>query len=344
MKSTAKTWLAEAKRLVDAALIAFVEEKVRAASAVDPEAEALATEIRGLSTRAGKRLRGGLVLLGHRVAGGTSDEPVLPAAVAFELLQTHLLIQDDWMDRDDLRRGGPSVHRAFADRLGDEHLGASLAILASDVAWAWALESLLAAEVPPERSREAARLFASIETEVVYGQLLDVLGAAETEKIHRLKTAGYTITGPLCLGATLGGASAPLLDALRRFANPLGVAFQLRDDLLGVFGAPEKTGKPVGADLRAGKRTMLVSLAERLLFGDERVSLELVLGNALAPDSELARLTEILEERGIRTRVEEKAAALEAEARAAVGEVARVSGRRVDELEGLVELMAERAE
>lgn len=344
MKSTAKTWLAEAKRLVDAALIAFVEEKVRAASAVDPEADALATEIRGLSTRAGKRLRGGLVLLGHRIAGGTSHTPVLPAAVAFELLQTHLLIQDDWMDRDDLRRGGPSVHRALADRLGDEHLGASLAILASDVAWAWALESLLAAEVPPERSREAAQLFASIETEVVYGQLLDVLGTAETEKVHRLKTAGYTISGPLCLGATLAGADAPLLDALRRFANPLGVAFQLRDDLLGVFGAPEKTGKPVGADLRAGKRTMLVSLAERLLFGDERVSLELVLGNALAPDSELARLTEILEERGIRTRVEEKAAALEAEARAAVGEVARVSGRRVDELEGLVELMAERAE
>ncbi len=344
MKSTAKTWLAEAKRLVDAALIAFVEEKVRAASAVDPEAEALATEIRGLSTRAGKRLRGGLVLLGHRMAGGASHEPVLPAAVAFELLQTHLLIQDDWMDRDDLRRGGPSVHRAFADRLGDEHLGASLAILASDVAWAWALESLLAAEVPPERSREAAQLFASIETEVVYGQLLDVLGTAETEKVHRLKTAGYTISGPLCLGATLAGADAPLLDALRRFANPLGVAFQLRDDLLGVFGAPEKTGKPVGADLRAGKRTMLVSLAERLLSGDERVSLELVLGNAAAPEAEVARLTAIFEERGIRTRVEEKAAALEAEARAAVAEVARVSGRPADELDGLVELMAERAE
>ena len=210
------------------------------------------------------------------------------------------------------------------------------------MAFAWALEALLRAEVAPDRARAAARLFAAIESEVAYGQLLDVLKASETEKVHQLKTAGYTVAGPLCLGATLGGASSDLLDALRRFAQPLGVAFQLRDDLLGTFGAALETGKGVGSDLRAGKRTMLVTLAERLWDGQERELLELVVGNPEASPEDLSRLVSLLVERGIKQRVEDKASALEAEALAAVRRVVSISGRSGAELEGLVELLAAR--
>lgn len=342
MNESARVWLLEARAEVDAALATFLGEKRREAEAVDPEALALAEEIEALSLRGGKRLRGALVILGHELAGGTSPEPVLPAAVAFELLQSHLLIQDDWMDQDARRRGGPSVHHALATKLADDHLGASLAILASDVAFAWALESLLDSKVPAEHRLAASRLFGSIETEVVYGQLLDVLAAADTEKIHRLKTAGYTVAGPLRLGATLGGGEAALLAALQAFGTPLGLAFQLRDDLLGVFGEPELTGKAVGADLRAGKRTLIVSLAERLFDAEARELLELVYGNPEIGDEEVTRLTDLFETLGVRAKVEAKAAGLEAEAMARLAEIPGCSSVQTERLAGLVELLASR--
>lgn len=342
MNEGARSWLTSARSEVETALSTYLAEQRDAAAAVDPEALALAEAVSELSLRGGKRLRGALVLLGHELAGGTNSAAVRPAAVAFELLQTHLLIQDDWMDQDELRRGGPTVHHALAARLGDAHLGASLAILASDLAWAWAVDSLLRSEVPAEARLLAARAFTEVETEVVYGQLLDVLGAADTEKTHRLKTAGYTVAGPLRLGAILGGAEAGLLRSIDAFAVPLGVAFQLRDDLLGVFGEPAVTGKPVGADLVAGKRTPIVSLAERLLDAEERELLELVLGNASAGEDERRRLTAALEARGIRARVEAQAEALEAEAKAALSRLPGGAPGAVERLRGVVELLAER--
>jgi geranylgeranyl diphosphate synthase, type I len=218
------------------------------------------------------------------------------------------------MDGDEERRGGPSVHAALGARLGDRALGASLAILTSDIAGGFAWELIASAPFPSARTREAMLAFGQMHFEVVAGQQLDLLGHTNVELVHQLKTGSYTVRGPLRLGALLADASAEQLAALERFGTPLGVAFQLRDDLLGTFGAHGEVGKPVGNDLRAGKRTALIAEARTTLDADQTRALERVLGNAQASDAEVAEVTRVLLASGARERLEARALALLAEA------------------------------
>jgi geranylgeranyl diphosphate synthase type I len=191
--------------------------------------------------------------------GGTMpSEAVILAGVAIELLQAYLLIHDDWMDGDEVRRGGPSVHAMLRSAWRDVHMGDAGAILAGDFGSALAQEAIVAMPVVPERITETMRVFARVQREVIVGQILDLRGVGRVEAMHDLKTGSYTVRGPLAMGAILAGASPEQRAALDRFAAPLGIAFQLRDDLLGTFGDPKTTGKPAGGDLRSGKRTALI--------------------------------------------------------------------------------------
>ncbi len=231
-----------------------------------PEVSPLVQQVRELTARGGKRLRAALVLLGYRMATrGDDDAPALAAASAMELLQTYFLIHDDWMDGDPVRRGGPSVHVALHDVYGGKTRGDCGAILAGDYAVSLAQRTLLTCDAEPARVLEAARSFAAMQIDVVLGQGLDVLvdrPRALTrlmERTHLWKTAAYTTTGPLLLGACLGGAGASLLSALREYGDPLGAAFQLRDDWLGTFGDPAQTGKSTESDLQQGKKTAVLA-------------------------------------------------------------------------------------
>jgi geranylgeranyl diphosphate synthase type I len=239
------------------------------------------------------------------------------AGAALEMVQAYLLTHDDWMDGDDVRRGGPSVPAALRDAFGDERLGAAAAVLVGDLAAGVAQTLLLEVEVAPVRQVEAARVFARMQEDVVFGQALDLLEASsDVETKHDLKTGSYTVRGPLALGAALAGAGAAERDALDRYARPLGVAFQLRDDLLGVFGDPAQTGKPRGSDLRQGKRTALIAAVE----GDRvaAVLLPRVLGVADAPDEEIKALVERIVESGAKETVEARIDACLAESRRAL--------------------------
>jgi geranylgeranyl diphosphate synthase type I len=303
--------------LVDARLVAYFDAARARADAVSPEAGTLTDAIAAFTLRGGKRLRAMALYAGYCAACRDDDyDPaeVLDAAAALELLQSYLLIQDDWMDGDEERRGGPSVHAALGARLGDRALGASLAILASDIASGFAWELIASAPFPSSRTREAMLAFGQMHFEVVAGQQLDLLGHTNVELVHQLKTGSYTVRGPLRLGALLADASAEHLAALERFGTPLGVAFQLRDDLLGTFGAQGEVGKPVGNDLRAGKRTALIAEARTTLDADQTRALERVLGNAQASDAEVAEVTRVLLASGARERLEARALALLAEA------------------------------
>lgn len=232
----------------------------------------LIAQVRELTARGGKRLRAALVLLGYRLAARTADDSVaMPAAAAMELLQTYFLVHDDWMDDDPIRRGGPSVHVALRERYGSDKLGDSGAILAGDYAVSLAQEALLACDVPATALLAAARAFAELQRDVVLGQGLDVLVDSPTgdhgltrlmARTHLWKTAAYTTTGPLLVGARLGGASESVQNALRAYGDPLGIAFQLRDDWLGTFGNPEITGKSTESDLRQGKKTAVLAALE----------------------------------------------------------------------------------
>jgi geranylgeranyl diphosphate synthase, type I len=296
---------------VDALLESCLDRRVENARTRGAEVGSVADAVRALVLRGGKRMRAVLLVAAYEACGGKGGvEAVGPAAAALEFLQAYLLAHDDWMDGDDLRRGGPSVPAMMRERFGT--LGDAASVLAGDLAAAWALESMFELELPPERVVVAARELGRVEEDVVHGQLLDVCATAKdaysVEAAYALKTASYTVRSPIVMGASLAGASEAQVLALTAFAEPLGVAFQLRDDLLGTFGDETATGKPAGGDLRRGKRTVLV--VEAMQDPQTRACLEGVLGDRDAPDDAIASVVARLEASGARARVEARIGAL----------------------------------
>jgi geranylgeranyl diphosphate synthase type I len=279
--------------------------------AIDPRLATFADLLVDFVAGGGKRLRPEFLWCGWRAAGGAADaEPVLAVGAALELLQACALIHDDVIDRSERRRGRPATHRAVAKQHADaglsgdsEHFGVSAAVLLGDLALAWAddLYTTGAAELGAVgRSLPAWR---AMRTEVLCGQLLDLVAtaavttdpasqAADAMRVNRFKTASYTVERPLHLGAELAGASAETVAALRCYGADVGVAFQLRDDLLGVFGDPAVTGKPAGDDLAEGKRTALLATARAALADrpDLLGELDAGVGNSSADTDRLAGL------------------------------------------------------
>lgn len=303
--------LDEVRGAVDSELLAIWdgvlrEHATRGAAVLEPLGAA-----RALSSRGGKRLRAALVVVGHRLGGGDGGaRRVLAACCAVELLQSYFLIHDDWMDGDRMRRGGPAVHAALEGHFGSVHLAAAGAVLAGDYTLALATRVLARAEVADARWPHVLARFAQMQLDAVVGQQLDVLGdGSNVEEVYRLKTASYTVLGPLHLGLELSpasGASVQMLASLEAFAVPLGIAFQLRDDLIGAFAEPSVTGKPLGGDLRAGKRTLLVSLALGRRGSEVERLLDSVLGDAQASDADVRRTLAALDACGARAQVEQR--------------------------------------
>jgi geranylgeranyl diphosphate synthase type I len=304
--------LAAMRRSIDQRLEAAWDAKRAALADHGAAVLAMVDAARDLTLRGGKRFRAALLAAAY--AGVDPDAPrevALAAGAAIELLQSYLLMQDDWIDGDVTRRGGPSAHAALERALGSAYLGASSAILASDLTWGFALDTLAGCGAPPARLVRVIRLFCRIHEDVVVGQELDVIGAAEdVEAMHALKTGSYTVRGPLLLGAALAGASARQAAALEAYAAPLGVAFQLRDDLLGAFGTEAETGKPEGGDLRAGKRTAVIAEAEGRLDAAGRRALARAFGKARADASAVAAATAALDACGARRAVSARLAEL----------------------------------
>ncbi len=243
-------------------------------------------------TAGGKMLRPTFCHAGWLIAGGNPNgAEVAAAGAAFEWLQASALVHDDLMDGSDTRRGRPSVHREYESRhklsksLGDAELfGTRVAIVLGDLLLSWADEQFRLAN-PDVRT---AKLWDACKSEVAAGQFLDVLAQtknqfdlASARHVVRFKAAKYTVERPLHIGAAMAGASDGVLAKLSAVALPLGEAFQLRDDVLGVFGDPTDTGKPAGDDLREGKRTTLIARTAEVC-GHDRV-LEL-LGHASGVD------------------------------------------------------------
>lgn len=334
--------LSEVQREVNGRLARLLEERRKAAAQVNPELEWMIAGVADLCARGGKRLRAALIVAGCRASAARYDaDAAHQAGVAVELLQAYFLIHDDWMDRDPVRRGGPSLHALFGERLGEPHRGAVAAVLAGDYAAALALETLAGISLPKASLEAALARFARMQYDAVLGQQLDSFATdGDPETVYALKTGSYTVAGPLALGAAIAGAKGETLRALERFALPIGIAFQLRDDLLGAFGEPSKTGKPLGSDLRAGKRTRLLLEARRLLKPRERSALERVIGNDKARELDVRRALSSIESSGARARVEAQILELAATARAALSR--GVSADGVALLSGAIDALTER--
>ena len=264
----------------------------------------------------GKRLRAAFCYWGWRGAGGPDSPQIVEAAGALELFQAAALLHDDVMDDSDTRRGRPAAHRRMASLhrgngwTGDgQRFGVAAAILAGDLCLSWSDEMLTRSGLGTEQLDRGREVFDLMRTQLMGGQYLDVLeqvlsegaGGGTTERARRVirfKSAKYSIEHPLLLGGALAGASRDLMASYSAYGLPLGEAFQLRDDVLGVFGDPAETGKPAGDDLREGKRTVLVAEALAHASPSQAAQVRRRLGDPRLDAEGVAVLREIIVETG----------------------------------------------
>ena len=262
----------------------------------------------------GKRLRALMCYWGWRGAGGEAGAAeVVTAGSALELFQAAALIHDDIIDRSDTRRGGPSVHRRFSElhekqgwALDSERFGHAAAILTGDLCLSFSEESFTEIGHRAASGSPARLIFNLMRAEVMAGQYLDILeevagprrdragAVSRAQSIIRFKSAKYSTEHPLALGGALAGAGDELLRGYSAFALPLGEAFQMRDDVLGVFGDPVTTGKPAGDDLREGKRTVLVAFALDQASPAESEFIDAKLGDPELSDADIAEIRRII--------------------------------------------------
>ncbi|WP_041302496.1 bifunctional (2E,6E)-farnesyl/geranyl diphosphate synthase [Mycolicibacterium rhodesiae] len=311
--------------------------------------------------RGGKRLRPAFAYWGWRAVadspGAKDEEQALRLFSALELLHACALVHDDVIDASATRRGLPTVHRLFSEkhRTHDWHgrsdqFGISAAILLGDLALVWADDIVATVDLPIDAHRRVHRIWGAIRTEVLGGQYLDIVAeasgaesVASAMKVNVYKTASYTISRPLQLGAA-AAADRPDVEALfHEVGNSLGVAFQLRDDVLGVFGDPAVTGKPSGDDLRSGKRTVLLAEAVELAEKQDPMGAKLLrtsIGTELT-EAQVKDLCLVIESVGALAAVEDRidqltrqalailaAAPIDGQAKAGLSELARLAANR----------------
>jgi geranylgeranyl diphosphate synthase type I len=293
---------------VEDTLVRFLADERAALGQVDPGALSLLHEVERVVRSGGKRLRPAFCVLGHLAGGGRRGEPILRVAAALELLHTFALIHDDVMDASTVRRGVPTSHvhmakrHRAAGRPGDsDRFGLSAAILAGDMALVLADRLFLASEFEPVSLLRAQRRYTAMLEEMAAGQFMDVWGEAPSDDedagwIASLKTGSYTVEGPLHVGAILAGASLEVLAALSRYGEPLGQAFQVRDDLLGIVG--DESGGSPAADLARGRPSVLLEKARSLASPTDRRFLDHAVGRSGLSADDRDRIVRIVHESG----------------------------------------------
>lgn len=286
-----------------AAVDAELGEYLAGRRAALPEGDLLIDEVQRLLAAGGKRLRPSFCYWGYRSAGGPHCQEIIRAATSLELLHTFAIVHDDIMDRSDERRGEPTVHIKH---------GNEVALLVGDLSLVLADDAFFRSGFRPEILQRAFSAYSRMRQEVIAGQFLDMrsssaeVDASLARRIAVLKSGRYSIREPLVIGATLGRAEQGLIDQIAAFGEPLGEAFQLRDDLLGLFGDRSSLGKSIDSDIREGKKHLLFAFTVEGLPDDRR---ELFLrrwgaGGSLS-GAEVEQLRGMVEKSGARARAEE---------------------------------------
>lgn len=308
--------LAEVRGQIDQVLTMFLER--RAAQFTDPQPlQRIYHLLRQFVLGNGKRIRPLFCYLGWLAAGGADCEEIAMAAASLELFHAFALMHDDIMDESELRRGHPTLHRSLSDlhltegwRGRSDQFGVNVAILCGDLCFSYSDELLNQSGLPSERILAARDVLQQMRTEVMVGQSLDLLYQAAGTNLEgaltvvKLKAARYTVERPLQIGGILAGAGDDLLRAYSAFAIPLGEAFQLRDDVLGVFGDPAVTGKPAADDLRGGKPTVMMTIAIERATSEQADHIVRLHGNPALDDAGEALLREVITVSGARETVE----------------------------------------
>jgi len=303
---------------INQALTEFVTNQGKYLRTIGPELDPVAVSLEKFLLESGKRLRPLFSYVGLIGAGVIPSKELISATASLELVHVCALIHDDVMDASDTRRGAPSIHKSFEKMHQDKKLvglgsqfGVASAILIGDLALIWSAQMLHNAGLSPEQLISVLPVYDEMRVELMAGQYLDVyeqaLGTQSVErsmKVARYKSGKYTIERPLHFGAALAQAPSDLISAYSKYGIPLGEAFQLRDDLLGVFGDPSQTGKPSGDDLREGKRTALIAIAlQRANTSQQKIITENLGDPGLTP-SMISELQQVITDTGASSHIE----------------------------------------
>ncbi|MEV4416750.1 polyprenyl synthetase family protein [Catellatospora sp. NPDC049609] len=329
----------------------------------DPELRPMLDSLRRFILSGGKRLRPAFCYWAWRGTADPAeladDQRAVTAGAALELFHCFALIHDDIIDAGSRRRGAPSLHEEFATAhagqgwRGDSRaFGRNTALLCGDLCAMWAEELLAGCPAEPARLARARRMFAVMRTEAVAGEYLEVVAQAMADfgpaaparaaRVVQLKTGRYSVVRPLQIGAILAGAPERVLDGLAAYGEPLGEAFQLRDDILGVFGDPARTGKSTLDDLRQGKPTPLLAEAYARADVRSRAVLSALVGDPHLDEAGADRVREVVGACGALAAVEERIAAARAEALRAL-DFLDLAGDSRRALAGLAEFVADRS-
>ena len=283
----------------------------------------------------GKMIRGALVFLAHSMWSEEQTQAESDVGAAMELMQTALLIHDDIMDRDSTRRGHATIHFQYAERAKEQtltdalHVGESMGICAGDVAIFLAFELLSNINADEGVRREVLRLCAREMAQVGIAQMQDVYwggaaAAVDEEKILRLylhKTGRYTFSLPLMLGGILAGQTQNVISTLEQIGEHMGIAFQIRDDELGLFGDEQRLGKPIGSDVREGKKTLYHAQLFTRASEEQRSRLRGIFGNDGVTQTDIEYVRAMVVDLGIREQVQRLAQELAEKARSEVLEL-----------------------
>jgi geranylgeranyl diphosphate synthase type I len=319
VSSEPKATLTSVRSAVEEELSIFLNREAAYLNSISTELSPVSDALTAFLLDSGKRLRPLFAYAGFAASGGTLEKPVVRAMAALELLQACALIHDDLMDGSDTRRGKPSIHRHFETIHVREELdgfapqyGLSAAVLLGDLALVWSDQMLNSAGLTTEQFARVFPYYNEMRVELMAGQFLDIheqtqktTNVDRSMKIARYKSGKYTIERPLHLGAAMTSSPSPeIFAALSAYGLPLGEAFQLRDDLLGVFGDPSVTGKPAGDDLREGKRTVLIAMTNDRQSESQREMARKHFGKPDLDAEGVAQLREIIESTGARSELE----------------------------------------
>ena len=318
------------REAINASLTNFVDRENEYLRTIASELYPVADALKNFLIDSGKRFRPLFAAAGFVGSGGILDAVSINAIASIELVHVCALIHDDVMDGSDTRRGAPSIHRLFEKlhrteslKGSPEQFGVASAILLGDLALVWASKALHESGMDSQSILRALPLYDEMRVELMAGQYLDVYEQAlasesieRSLKVARFKSGKYSIERPLHFGASL--ASGSNLAAYTGYGIPLGEAFQLRDDLLGVFGDPAQTGKPAGDDLREGKRTVLIAATLQRANPADKDRVNALLGKPDLVLSEVEEIRTIITSSGAADFVENMITELTAEALAAI--------------------------
>jgi geranylgeranyl diphosphate synthase type I len=295
-----KESLGELKTKLDASMAVYIAEKRKGIPKGDLFLMDAINNIESVVMGGGKRLRGALLYHGYKASGGTNEEAAMQAAMGIEFIHAYLLVHDDIMDHDDLRHGVATLHKRYEryahqyfTNKNDSHFGLSIAIILGDMLCAWGNDCIFGVDLPREQVKQVMKKVQEVVYRTSVGQMRDMyiefLGEASAEEILSMyedKTARYTIEAPLIIGLLLGGGDIEKEKIFSRYALPLGIAFQLQDDFLGLYGNQEQVGKRIGADIVEGKFTFLMNKTLSAVVPDDKQELKRILsaGEAVTED------------------------------------------------------------